>query len=176
MKFAYYTLIKSRHPVLCTIIQRMFYCSMIAMLLNPTSWLFLSSPMTIVISPQLVGLCLCFAMLYLVPYLVIGSAIWYWLRKKPWPMQTLLIWFSVNIVILSVILLFSHMTMIPSGNGPKCLSPLVLIIPVVSVVGSLLSTIPISYYCKHYHQELTQTHLTDENKVRVHQNISSNDI
>jgi hypothetical protein len=91
-------------------------------------------------------------------------------------MQTLLIWFSVNIVILSVILLFSHMTMIPSGNGSKCLSPLVLIIPVASVVGSLLSTIPISYYCKHYHQELTQTHLTDENKVRVHQNISSNDI
>ena len=162
--FKYYTLIKSKYPVLCTIIKRMFCCSMIAMILNPTSWLFLSSSIIIVTSLQLFGLFLCFVALYLVPYLVIGSAEWYWLRKKSWSVQTIVIWFSVNFFILSVILLFSYMSMAPSRSGPKCLSPLVLIIPVASLIGSLLSAIPISCYCKHYHHELTQSHLTDENK------------
>lgn len=105
--------------------------------------------------PATFAFCLCFAMLYLVPYLVIGSAVWFSLRKMAWLVQAMLICLSVNIVILSAILLFVNKTMMPSASGPKCLSPLVLIIPVASVVGSLLSAVPISYYCKHYYQELT---------------------
>jgi hypothetical protein len=84
--------------------------------------------------------------------------------------QTMAICLSVNIVILSVILLFVYKTMMPSDNGPKCLSPVVFIIPVASVVGSLLSVFPISYFCIHFHQKLTQMHLSDEDEVRVHQN------
>lgn len=170
MKLAYYTRIKSRYPVLCTIIQRMFYCSMIAMLLNPTSWLFLSTPITIVTDPHFLAFCFCFAMLYMIPYLVIGSAVWYSLRKRAWSVQTMAICLSVNIVILSVILLFVYKTMMSSDNGPKCLSPVVFIIPVASVVGSLLSVFSISYFCIHFHQKLTQMHLSDEDEVRVHQN------
>ena len=95
------------------------------LLLNPTSWLFLSTPITIVTDPHLLAFCFCFAMLYMIPYLVIGSAVWYSLRKRAWSVQTMAICLSVNIVILSVILLFVYKTMMPSDNGPKCLSPVV---------------------------------------------------
>jgi drug/metabolite transporter (DMT)-like permease len=128
-------------------IKRMLRCSVIAMLLNPVSWLSLFNPLMIVTSFQIFLVCLCYVGLYVLPYLILGSAERYWLRRKPWPLQAFVIWISVNAVILSVIFLFSYDAM--TSNGVRCLSPLVIIIPVSSVIGSLLSAIPIAYYCKH---------------------------
>lgn len=135
-----------KQPFSHTRMRRMLYCAIIAMLLNPTSW-FLLNPFSWIASLQMIFALFCYVALYAVPYIVMGCAVDYWLRRIKWQLRTIAIWFSVNIIILSAIFFFFRPE--SSGSDVHCLSPLVLIIPVLSVIGSLLSIIPIGYSCKH---------------------------
>lgn len=128
-------------------IRGMLSCSLVAMLLNPLAWLFLLNPVALIISWQMLVMCLCFMVVYILPYITVGSAVWYLLRNKKWQLQTFAIWLSVNAVILSVIFLYSWSMM---SSQVRCLSPLVVITPLLSVISALLSAIPIGYFCKYH--------------------------
>lgn len=153
----------------------MLRCSLVALLLNPLAWLLLLNPVALIISWQMLVMCLCFLVVYILPYITVGCAVWCMLRNRKWQLQTFAIWFSVNAVILSVIFLYSWSMM---SSQVRCLSPLVFIIPLLSVIGALSSAIPIGYFCKHYpsyppplpvekHAECGQTVHLDNEENRV---------
>jgi hypothetical protein len=133
-----------------TRIKRMMLCAVIAMLLNLTSWMFPFNPFTwfagvqgIIFNVGLIGL-------YIIPYGIIGSIVDYFLRKKRRLLRTVSIWLSVNVVIIAIILYFMEFSFLRTApSEARCISPLGFIIPILSVIGSLLSIIPIGYVCKH---------------------------
>lgn len=129
-----------------TRIKRMMLCAVIAMLLNLTSWMFPLNLFTwfagvqgIIFNVGLIGL-------YIIPYGIIGSIVDYFLREKRWLLRAVSIWLSVNVVILAIIFCFFLRFTTPEV---RCISPLEFIFLVLSVIGSLLSIIPIGYVCKH---------------------------
>ena len=82
----------------------------------------------------------------LVAYIVLGTPVYYFLRKKTLEIQTLAVWLTVNIISISTITCFFLM---PSGEpGPHCISPFVLILPVAFILAGLLSVFPIVYFCR----------------------------
>ena len=130
-----------------TRIKRMMLCAVFAMMLNLTSWIFLFNPIIWfagieVIAFFMVGL----VGLYIIPYGIIGSVVDYFLRKKRWLFRTVSIWLSVNIVILAIIFRFFLRS---TTSEVRFISSLEFIFLVLSVIGSLLSIIPIGYVCKH---------------------------
>ena len=129
-----------------TRIKRMMLCAVIAMLLNLTSWMFPLTLFTwfagvqgIIFNVGLIGL-------YIIPYGIIGSIVDYFLREKRWLLRAVSIWLSVNVVILAIIFCFFLRFTTPEV---RCISPLEFIFLVLSVIGSLLSIIPIGYVYKH---------------------------
>lgn len=129
-----------------TRIKRMMLCAVIAMLLNLTSWMFPLNLFTwfagvqgIIFNVGLIGL-------YIIPYGIIGSIVDYFLREKRWLLRAVSIWLSVNVVILAIIFCFFLRFTTPEV---RCISPLEIIFLVLSVIGSLLSIIPIGYVYKH---------------------------
>jgi hypothetical protein len=129
-----------------TRIKRMMLCAVIAMLLNLTSWMFPLNLFTwfagvqgIIFNVGLIGL-------YIIPYGIIGSIVDYFLREKRWLLRAVSIWLSVNVVILAIIFCFFLRFTTPEV---RCISPLEFIFLVLSVIGSLLSIIPIGYVYKH---------------------------
>ena len=129
-----------------TRIKRMMLCAVIAMLLNLTSWMFPLNLFTwfagvqgIIFNVGLIGL-------YIIPYAIIGSIVDYFLREKRWLLRAVSIWLSVNVVILAIIFCFFLRFTTPEV---RCISPLEIIFLVLSVIGSLLSIIPIGYVYKH---------------------------
>lgn len=129
-----------------TRIKRMMLCAVIAMLLNLTSWMFPLNLFTwfagvqgIIFNGGLIGL-------YIIPYGIIGSIVDYFLREKRWLLRAVSIWLSVNVVILAIIFCFFLRFTTPEV---RCISPLEFIFLVLSVIGSLLSIIPIGYVYKH---------------------------
>ena len=124
----------------------MMLCAVIAMLLNLTSWMFPLNLFTwfagvqgIIFNVGLIGL-------YIIPYGIIGSIVDYLLREKRWLLRAVSIWLSVNVVILASIFCFFLRFTTPEV---RCISPLEFIFLVLSVIGSLLSIIPIGYVYKH---------------------------
>jgi len=116
------------------------------MLLNLTSWMFPLNLFTwfagvqgIIFNVGLIGL-------YIIPYGIIGSIVDYFLREKRWLLRAVSIWLSVNVVILAIIFCFFLRFTTPEV---RCISPLEFIFLVLSVIGSLLSIIPIGYVYKH---------------------------
>ena len=130
-----------------TRIKRMMLCAVIAMMLNLTSWMFLFNPIIWFAGIQVIVFFMVgFVGLYLIPYGIIGSVIDYFLRKKRWLLRAVSVWLSVNVVILATIFCFFLRFTTPEV---RCISPLEFIFLVLSVIGSLLSIIPIGYVYKH---------------------------
>ena len=108
-------------------------CSVAASALNLTTWLF-----------GIMGLYI--VLFNLVAYIVLGTPVYYFLRKKTLEIQTLAVWLTVNIISISTITCFFLM---PSGEpGPHCISPLVFVLPITFIIAGLFSIIPIRYFIR----------------------------
>jgi hypothetical protein len=118
-------------------------CSVAASALNLTTWLF-----------GIMGLYI--VLFNLVAYIVLGTPVYYFLRKKTLEIQTLAVWLTVNIISISTITCFFLM---PSGEpGPHCISPFVLILPVAFILAGLLSVFPIVYFCRKTRKKMLTEH------------------
>ena len=82
----------------------MFGCSIAVMLLNPAC-LFLF-PFSVI-----------FYVFYLIPYVVVGTPVWYLLRDRAWMLQTLAIWLSSNAVLVPLFFFLWDFLMKPEGEG-----------------------------------------------------------
>ena len=82
----------------------------------------------------------------LVAYIVLGTPIYYLLRKTKQDIQAIAVWLIVNVVSISALTYF--LLKPPSEPGPHCLSPFVFVIPVTSILAGLLSVFPIVYFCR----------------------------
>ena len=126
----------------------MFGCSIAVMLLNPIN-LFLLNPINLFFFPFSVLLYL----YYFIPYVVVGTLVWYWLRDKEWKLQTLSIWLSSNVFVALLFLVLWKFLMKPEGPGPHCLSPFAFIYPLLYAVSAFLSVIPIGYCCRRFKKQ-----------------------
>ena len=108
-------------------------CSVAASALNLTTWLF-----------GIMGLFIVF--FNLVAYIVLGTPVYYLLRKKALAIQVIAIWLIVNIVSVSGITYF--LLKPPSEPGGHCVSPFVFILPATFVIAGLLSIFPIRHFCR----------------------------
>ena len=82
----------------------------------------------------------------MVAYIVLGTPIYYLLRKTKQDIQAIAVWLIVNVVSVSALTYF--LLKPPSEPGPHCLSPFVFVIPVTSILAGLLSVFPIVYFCR----------------------------
>ena len=82
----------------------------------------------------------------LVAYIVLGTPVYYLLRKKALAIQVIAIWLIVNVVSVSGLTYF--LLKPPSEPGGHCVSPFVFILPATSVIAGLLSVFPIIYFCR----------------------------
>lgn len=118
----------------------MFGCSIAVMLLNPAC-LFLF-PFSVI-----------FYVFYLIPYVVVGTPVWYLLRDRAWMLQTLAIWLSSNAVLVPLFFFLWDFLMKPEGEGAHCISPFAFILPLLYLVSGLLSVIPIGYCCRRFKKQ-----------------------
>jgi hypothetical protein len=124
-------------------------CSLVAALLNPMSWLFIISPLSLLTSPLELLFAVCLCLFYIVPYLAIGGPVWYSLRARNWKLQAFAIWLSVNAVIAVLTILYLRFAF-TSVTGPNCVSPLSALFPIFVAISCVLSIIPISYCCRNF--------------------------
>ncbi len=126
-----YASMKNRKPIMDSI-WCMTKCSLCTTFMNLSMFFVIFSPM--------IALC------NLLCYIILGTPIHYLLRKQEWMFQTIMVWLIVNTV---SIIIMCHLIMPPTeGEGPMCISPIVIILPVTSVLASFLSIIPIGFLCR----------------------------
>ncbi|MBR6287461.1 MAG: hypothetical protein IKR18_10870 [Bacteroidaceae bacterium] len=127
----------------------MLACSVIALFLNPMTWLMASSVLVLLTEWGLIVPYALYALIGVLPYVTIGTLVWSLLINKKWQLQTINIWLSVNSVILFLVLLFIN-SLFHQDNGVHCISPLAVLLPVFFAVSSILSVIPIGFCCHRY--------------------------
>lgn len=121
----------------------MVKCSLAASALNLCTWFF-----------GIMGLYI--VLFNLVAYIVLGTPVYYFLRKKTSTIQTLAVWLTVNIIPITAI---TYLLLMPSGEaGPHCVSPFVLILPVAFILAGLLSVFPIVYFCRKTRKKMLIEH------------------
>lgn len=92
----------------------------------------------------------------LVAYIVLGTPIYYLLRKTNQDIQAIAVWLIVNVVSISG--LTYYLLKPPSEPGPHCLSPFVFVIPVTSILAGLLSVFPTVYFCRKTRKKMPTEH------------------
>lgn len=92
----------------------------------------------------------------LVAYIVLGTPIYYLLRKTNQDIQAIAVWLIVNVVSISG--LTYYLLKPPSEPGPHCLSPFVFVIPVTSILAGLLSVFPTVYFCRKTRKKMLTEH------------------
>ena len=114
------------------IIMCMLKCSFAATVLNPGTFLaFIMTP---------------FLFLYfVVAYIVMGTPLFYLLRKKTWGIHIIAAWLIINVILTSVLtyLLFIIET------GPKG-----IICPATFIITGILSIISVIYLCRKTNEEM----------------------
>lgn len=92
----------------------------------------------------------------MVAYIVLGTPIYYLLRKTKQDIQAIAVWLIVNVVSVSALTYF--LLKPPSEPGPHCLSPFVFVIPVTSILAGLLSVFPTVYFCRKTRKKMLIEH------------------
>lgn len=114
------------------IIMCMLKCSFAATVLNPGTFLaFIMAP---------------FLFLYfVVAYIIMGTPLFYLLRKKSWGIHIMAAWLIINVILTSVLtyLLFIIET------GPKG-----IICPATFIITGILSIISVIYLCRKTNEEM----------------------
>ena len=114
------------------IIMCMLECSFAATVLNPGTFLaFIMTP---------------FLFLYfVVAYIIMGTPLFYLLRKKSWGIHIIAAWLIINVILTSVLtyLLFIIET------GPKG-----IICPATFIITGILSIISVIYLCRKTNEEM----------------------
>lgn len=110
----------------------MFGCSIVAMLINPLFLIVVRVGDFIYAEEPILVL------FYFISYVIVGSVVWYLFRNKKWKTQTFWIWLVVNLVLLAQVICWIRTI----GDGMTGLMFLTAF-----GVGSLLSALPIGFYC-----------------------------
>lgn len=121
----------------------MVKCSVAATALNPGAWFFL------ILAP--------FIFLFnLVAYIVLGTPVFYLLRKTTVIVQAIAVWLIVNIISIPIL---THFLFNPSSEpGPQCLSPLVFVLPITFIIAGFFSIIPIRYFLRKDKEKMLTEH------------------
>lgn len=114
------------------IIMCMLKCSFAATVLNPGTFLaFIMAPLLF--------------LYFVVAYIVVGTPLYYLLRKKTWGIHIIAAWLIINVILTSVLtyLLFIIET------GPKG-----IICPAAFIITGILSIISVIYLCRKTNEEM----------------------
>ena len=114
------------------IIMCMLKCSFAATVLNPGTFLaFIMAPLLF--------------LYFVVAYIVVGTPLYYLLRKKTWGIHIIAAWLIINVILTSVLtyLLFIIET------GPKG-----IICPATFIITGILSIISVIYLCRKTNEEM----------------------
>ena len=114
------------------IILCMLKCSLAATVLNPGTFLaFIMAPLLF--------------LYFVVAYIVVGTPLYYLLRKKTWGIHIIAAWLIINVILTSVLtyLLFIIET------GPKG-----IICPATFIITGILSIISVIYLCRKTNEEM----------------------
>ena len=114
------------------IIMCMLKCSFAAIVLNPGTFL------TFIMAPFLF-------LYFVVAYIVMGTPLFYLLRKKTWGIHIIAAWLIINVILTSVLtyILFIIET------GPKG-----IICPATFIITDILSIISVIYLCRKTNEEM----------------------
>lgn len=114
------------------IIMCMLKCSFAATVLNPGTFLaFIMAPLLF--------------LYFVVAYIVVGTPLYYLLRKKTWGIHIIAAWLIINVILTSVLtyILFIIET------GPKG-----IICPATFIITGILSIISVIYLCRKTNEEM----------------------
>lgn len=114
------------------IIMCMLKCSFAATVLNPGTFLaFIMAPLLF--------------LYFVVAYIVVGTPLYYLLRKKTWGIHIIAAWLIINVILTSALtyLLFIIET------GPKG-----IICPATFIITGILSIISVIYLCRKTNEEM----------------------
>lgn len=114
------------------IIMCMLKCSFAATVLNPGTFLaFIMAPLLF--------------LYFVVAYIVVGTPLFYLLRKKTWGIHIIAAWLIINVILTSALtyLLFIIET------GPKG-----IICPATFIITGILSIISVIYLCRKTNEEM----------------------
>ena len=114
------------------IIMCMLKCSFAATVLNPGTFLaFIMAPLLF--------------LYFVVAYIVLGTPLFYLLRKKSWGIHIIAAWLIINVILTSVLtyILFIIET------GPKG-----IICPATFIITGILSIISVIYLCRKTNEEM----------------------
>ena len=114
------------------IIMCMLKCSFAATVLNPGTFLaFIMAPLLF--------------LYFVVAYIVVGTSLYYLLRKKTWGIHIIAAWLIINVILTSALtyLLFIIET------GPKG-----IICPATFIITGILSIISVIYLCRKTNEEM----------------------
>ena len=92
----------------------------------------------------------------MVAYIVLGTPIYYLLRKTMLAIQVIAIWLIVNVVSVSALTYF--LLKPPSEPGPHCGSPFIIILPLTSILAGLFSLFPIWHFCRKAKEKMLTEH------------------
>ena len=92
----------------------------------------------------------------MVAYVVLGTPIYYLLRKTMFAIQVIAIWLIVNGA--SIIALTYFLLKPPSEPGPHCGLPFELFIPETSMLAGVLSIFPIWHFCRKAKEKMLTEH------------------
>ncbi len=114
------------------IIMCMLKCSFAATVLNPGTFLaFIMAPLLF--------------LYFVVAYIVVGTPLYYLLRKKTWGIHIIAAWLIINVILTSALTYILFIV----ETGPKG-----IICPATFIITGILSIISVIYLCRKTNEEM----------------------